>query len=124
MALDPGPFLGLDSKMPVVRNLELMPVGELLKPWLETRRKSVTIPVLHEGYLPTYPEFYRFGCDAVARFDRRHQRLFPRKFPIDHLCAIPYPCHPWQSGAKDEVRKVLGLPQQKKILIHYGIVRH
>lgn len=124
LSLDPKPFLESDYDFFVVQNLELMPMAELLKIWPQIKAKAKTMLVIHEGYLPPYPEFYQFDFDAIVCFDERYQRELIRKFPTDRIHIIPYPCHPLEPGDKREARERLGLPQDKKILLSYGIVIH
>lgn len=122
--LDPIPFLKEDYDFFVVQNLELMPMAELLKIWPQIKAKAKTILVIHEGYLPPYPEFYQFDFDAIVCFDERYQRELEKKFPPDKIDIVPYPCHPLEPGDKREARERLGLPQDKKILFSYGLVIH
>lgn len=122
--LDKEVFLRSDYETFIVQNLELMPMEELLKVWPQIKAKAKTILVIHEGYLPPYPEFYQFDFDAIVCFDERYQRQLIRKFPTDRIHTIPYPCHPLKPGDKREAREKLGLPQDKKIVFSYGIVIH
>jgi len=120
--LAPKPFLESDYEFFVVQNLELMPMKELLKIWLNIKAKARTILVIHEGYLPPHPDFYQFDFDAIVCFDERYQRKLIRKFPADRIHIIPYPCHPLEHGDKRQAREKLSLPQDKKIVFSYGIV--
>lgn len=122
LSLDPKPFLESDYDFFVVQNLELMPMAELLKIWPQVKAKAKTILVIHEGYLPPYPEFYQFDFDAIVCFDERYQKKLIRKFPPDKIHIIPYPCYPLELGDKREARERLSLPQDKKIVFSYGIV--
>ena len=108
----------------IIQNLELMPMDKLLEIWPQIKAKAKTILVIHEGYLPPYPEFYQFDFDAIVCFDERYQRELIRKFPPDRIHIIPYPCHPLKPGDKRQAREKLGLPQDKKIVFSYGIVIH
>jgi len=114
LSLAPKPFLESDYEFFVVQNLELMPMKELLKIWPEVKAKAKAILVIHEGYLPPYPEFYQFDFDAVVCFDQRCQRELIRKFPADRIHIIPYPCYPLKLGNKRQTGEKLGLPQDKK----------
>lgn len=124
LSLDPQPFLDLDYELLVVQNLELMPMQELLKLWPRIRDKAATVLVIHEGYLPPYPEFYAFNWDAIVCFDERYVIEFSKKFPPERIHIIPYPCHAWQPGTKQAARIELGLPLDKKIVLSYGISIH
>jgi len=122
--LDPQPFLDLDYELFIVQNLELMPMQELLKLWPSIKEKAATVLVIHEGYLPPYPEFYAFNWDAIVCFDERYVIELSKKFPPERIHIIPYPCHPWQPGIKQATRIELGLPLNKKIVLRYGIAIH
>jgi len=122
LSLDPRPFLESDYDLFIVQNLELMPMKELLKIWPQIKAKAKTMLVIHEGYLPPYPEFYQFDFDAIVCFDERYQRKLIRKFPASRIHIIPYPCHALQLGDKRQARERLSLPQDKKIIFSYGIV--
>ena len=124
LTLDPKPFLELDYDVFIVQNLELMPMPPLLKLWPRIKEKAATILVIHEGYLPPYPEFYAFDWDAIVCFDQRYVDLFGRKFPKQKINVIPYPYHSWQPGQKEAARIALGLPPDKKIVLSYGIAIH
>jgi len=124
LTLDTKPFLKLDYELFIVQNLELMPMQELLKLWPRIRGKAATVLVIHEGYLPPYPEFYAFDWDAIVYFDQRYVALFGRKFPQQRMHIIPYPCHPWQQGQREAARIELGLPLDKRIVLSYGIAIH
>jgi len=124
LSLNPRPFLNLDYELFIVQNLELMPMHELLKLWPGIKEKAATVLVIHEGYLPPYPEFYTFNWDAIVCFDERYVAEFGKKFPLERIHVIPYPCHAWQSGMKEAARIELGLPLEKKIVLSYGIAIH
>ncbi|HJX69703.1 MAG TPA: hypothetical protein VJ441_01265 [Dehalococcoidia bacterium] len=121
LSLDHQPFLDQDYELFIVQNLELMPMPELLKLWPSIRKKAATILVIHEGYLPPYPEFYRFDWDAIVCFDERYFAELSKKFSPKRIHVIPYPCHLSQPGLKESARIKLGLPLDKKIVLSYGI---
>jgi len=114
----------LDYELFIVQNLELMPMHELLKLWPGIKEKAATVLVIHEGYLPPYPEFYTFNWDAIVCFDERYVAEFGKKFPLERIHVISYPCHAWQPGLKEAARIELGLPLDKKIVLSYGIAIH
>jgi hypothetical protein len=124
LSFDPQPFLDLDYELFIVQNLELMPMPELLKIWTNIKERAITVLVIHEGYLPPYPEFYAFNWDAIVCFDQRYATEFSKKFPPERIHIIPYPCHPWQPGAKQAARIELSLPLEKKIILSYGMFIH
>jgi len=122
LSLDPELFLKSDYDFFVVQNLETMPMNELLKSWSQIKAKAKTIQVIHEGYLPPYPEFYLFDPDAVICFDERYRKVLSKKFPREKIYTISYPCHPLDFGDRKEARRKLGLPLDKKIILTYGLV--
>lgn len=124
LSLDPRPFLDLDYELLIVQNLELMPMQELLKIWAHIKGKAATVLVIHEGYLPPYPQFYGFDWDAIVCFDERYVAEFSKKFPPERIHVIPYPCHQWEPRLKEAARIELGLPLDKKIVFSYGIAIH
>ena len=124
LSLDPQPFLDLDYELFIVQNLELMPMQQLLRFWPSIKEKAATVLVIHEGYLPPYPEFYAFNWDAIVCFDERYVIELSKKFPPERIHIIPYPCHAWQPGMKQAARIELGLPLNKKIVLSYGISIH
>ncbi len=124
LTLDPKPFLELDYDVFIMQNLELMPMAQLLQLWPKIKEKAATVLVIHEGYLPPYPEFYAFDWDAIVCFDQRYVAMFGRKFPQERIHVIPYPCHPWQPGQKEAARIALGLPPDRKVVLSYGIAIH
>ena len=117
---DSEKFLEADYDFFVVENLETLPILDLVKVYPRIRRKAKTVLVIHEGYLPQDPNFYRFEWDAVTCFDERYQRIFSQKFPREKIHIIPYPCHPIRRGSREEARSALNLPQEKKIAFSYG----
>jgi len=117
---DSEALLEADYDFFVVQNLEILPMLNLLKVYPQIRRKAKTVLVVHEGYLPQDPNFYRFEWDAVTCFDERYQRILTQKFPGEKIHIIPYPCHPIRRGNRGEARSVLNLPLEKKIAFSYG----
>lgn len=118
---NPKPFLEVDCDIFVVQNLEILPMGDLLKIYPSIKSRSKTVFVVHEGRPPKDPTFYQFEWDAVVCFDERYGRFLKHIYPEDKISIIPYPCHPIEYGDKTEARRKLGLPLDKKIIFNYGI---
>jgi hypothetical protein len=118
---DPRPFLENDYELFVAQNVEILPMKPLLKIYSQIKEKAKTVMVIHEGKLPTDPDFYKFDWDRIVCFDQRYKKFLVKKFPEEKIRIIPYPCHPLKYGDKTEKRKKLGLPLDKKIILNYGI---
>jgi hypothetical protein len=116
---NPGPLLDFDGDAFIVHNLELMPVFELSKIWNKISGKKIL--VIHEGSLPMFYDFYSFNWDKIICFDERYANLFSRYLNKGKLTIIPYPCHKLQLGSKEEARKELNLPLNRKIVFSYGL---
>jgi len=118
---DRNPFLE-DFDVFVIQNLERMPMEDLLSVFSRIRKSSRTVLVIHEGGAPKDASFYRFCFDAVVCFDERYKDRFLRDiFPEEKIHIISYPCHPLKKGDKEEARKKLCLPLDKKIVFNYGL---
>jgi len=118
---DKKPFLD-DFDIFVVQNLELMPMKDLILLFPQIREKAKTVLVIHEGKAPENPDFYKFDFDSVVCFDRRYRDRFLRDiFPEEKIHIISYPCHPLKKGNKEQARKILGLPLDKRIVFNYGL---
>ncbi len=120
-SLDKEVCLESDYDIFIIQNLELMPMDKLLEIWPQIKARAKTIQVIHEGYPPPYPEFYRFDPDAIVCFDERYLKLFSRKFLREKIRIIPFPCHPLELGDRARARRKLGLPLEKKIIFTYGL---
>lgn len=88
----------------------------------QIRKKAKTILIIHEGKAPENRDFYKFNFDSIVCFDERHRDRFLRDiFPEEKIHIIPYPCHPLKKGNKEQARKILGLPLDKRIVFNYGL---
>ena len=123
---DPKPFLENDYDLFVVQNLEILPMAPLLEIYPKIKEKAKTLMIVHEGGLPKDPNFYKFGWDRIVCFDERYKRFLTKAFCEEKIEIIPYPCHPVSLGNKEESRKRLRLPLDKKIIFNYGmgVYRH
>jgi len=93
---------------------------EQLKIFPKIKKKSKTLPVVHETGLPTDPNWYKFDWDSIVCFDERYKEFLVKALPKEKIAIIPFPCHPPEHGNKREARKLLGLPLDKKIVFAYG----
>ncbi|MGQ9543975.1 MAG: hypothetical protein ACUVTM_07875 [Candidatus Bathyarchaeia archaeon] len=118
--LNPRPILNYHPEVFIVHNLAIMPMSELAKIYGEVRKDSVTIMVIHEGYLPEDPLFYDFEWDAIICFDERYVKLFSKIYSKEKIHIIPFPYHPIMGGDKYEARLSLNLPLNRKIILFFG----
>jgi hypothetical protein len=118
--LDASALLEEDYDVLLVENLELLPMGRLAQVWDRVRAKATTVLVIHEGFPPAYPDFYRLEFDAVVCFDGRYRDRFARRFPWERLHVIPFPAHPWRPGDRPEARRRLGFAKDYKIVLSTG----
>ena len=114
--LDPRPLLTMDYDVFVVEDLMMLPKDPLFKIFGLIKRKAKTIHVVHENALPADPAFYQFDWDAVAYFDER-QSFLRDVYRNAHY--IPFPCFPSRRGSKQEARRKLDLPADKKIVLSF-----
>lgn len=111
--LDPRPILTTNFDIFVVQDLRMLPVENLAKIFPIIRSRSRTIHIVHENSLPQDPWFYQFLWDGVVYFDER-QVFLKDVYPNSKI--IPFPCFQIRRGEKVEARKMLSLPQDKKII--------
>ena len=118
--LNPIPFLREDYDFFVAQDLGMLPRDKLGKIFYRIRKKAKTILVVHTNKLKDDPSFYQFDFDAVVCFDYRFKNFLKEVYPEDKIHIIPFPCHPWKEGNKEEARRKLGLPLNKKIIFVFG----
>ena len=111
--LDPRPILTTDFDVLVVQDLRMLPVKSLAKIFPLIKRRARTVNVVHENQLPQEPWFYQFDWDGVVYFDKK-QEFLNGVYP--HARLIPFPCFPARTGEKNETRKKLKLPLDKRII--------
>ncbi len=114
--IDPRPILISDFDIFVVENLRLLPIDELAKIFTLIRNRSRTIHIVHESSLPDETWFYQFLWDKVIYFDKR-QVFLEGVYPDAEY--IPFPCLPVRKGKKEESRKRLDLPLDKRIIFTF-----
>lgn len=92
-----------DYDVLVIQGLRLAPIRSLIGVWNDIKAKKVH--VFHEGILPAYESFYRLEFDAIVVFDDRYRGMLSRRYPLDGIQVISYPCHPVVRGDKLTARK-------------------
>ena len=118
--LNPIPFLREDYDFFVAQDLGMLPRDKLGKIFYRVGKKAKTILVVHTNKLKDDPSFYQFDFDAVVCFDYRYKNFLKEVYPEDKIHIIPFPCYPWKEGNREEARKKLGLPLEKKIIFVFG----
>jgi len=118
--LNPIPFLKENYDFFVVQDLGMLPKDKLAKIFPHIRRKAKTILVVHASKLPDDPSFFQFEWDAIICFDARYKDFLRQVYLEGKIHIIPFPCHRWLEGYKDEARKKLALPIDKKIVFAFG----
>jgi len=111
--IDPRPILSTDFDVLVVQDLRMLAVESLSKIFPLIKHRARTVHVVHENILPKEPWFYQFDWDGVVYFDEK-QEFLNDVYP--HAKLIPFPCFPARSGDKNEIRKKLNLPLDKRII--------
>ncbi len=111
--LDPRPILSTDLDVLIVQDLRMLPVEGLSKIFPLIKHRARAVHVVHENKLPQEPWFYQFDWDGVVYFDEK-QDFLNDVYP--HAKLIPFPCFPARSGDKNEMRKELKLPLDKRII--------
>jgi len=119
--LDPAPFLASDYQFFVAQDIGMIPKDLLGEIFPQIKKKAKTINVIHDGRLSPDPSFYQFEWDAIVCFDERYADFLKKAYPENKIFIIPYPCHPWNPGNKEESRKKLNLPKDKKIIFLFGL---
>ncbi|MGQ9543570.1 MAG: hypothetical protein ACUVTM_05755 [Candidatus Bathyarchaeia archaeon] len=118
--LDPRPILRSDFNYFIVQDLCMLPKDDLGKIYHHIKRKAKTINIIHDAELSSNPSFYQFDWDAIVCFDDRYRMFLREVYPENQIYTIPYPCHPVVKGDKIVARRMLGLPEDKKILLVFG----
>jgi hypothetical protein len=119
--LDPAPFLDSDYQYFVAQDIGMVPKDLLREIFPHISRKAKTINVIHDGKLSSDPSFFQFDWDGIVCFDKRYADFLKEAYPEEKIFIIPYPCHAWRPGNKEQSRKRLNLPQEKKIIFLFGL---
>lgn len=117
---DPKPLIKEDYEVFVAQNVERLPANALLDIFPRIKEKAITVMIVHEGRPSVDPLYFKFSWDAIVCFDNRYVLFLSKYFPKEIISIIPYPCHPIKLGNKEEARKKLNLPLNKKIVFSYG----
>jgi len=100
----------------VVEDLGMLPKDPLSKIFNLIKQKAKTVHIIHESALPEDPSFYQFDWDAVIYFDER-QSFLRDVYRNTHY--IPFPCFPPRQADKEEARRKLNLPLDRKIVLSF-----
>lgn len=114
--LDARPFLTSTYDIFVVEDLGVLPTDPLSKVFGLIKERAKTVHIVHENALPENPAFYQFDWDAVVYFDQR-QAFLRDVYRNTHY--IPFPCFPSRQGNKEEARRKLNLPLDRKIVLSF-----
>jgi len=111
--LDPRPILTRHFDVFVIQDLLMLPTESLAAIFPILKKRSLVFHVVHENIIPEDVQFYQFDWDGVIYFCDR-QDFLQDVYPNARL--IPFPCFPRRRKNKQEARKNLGLPPDKKII--------
>ncbi len=123
--LDPRPLLTEKYDVLVVEDLKMLPMENLAKIFhMIKRRTKAVVHVLHENTIlgdkpPQPPIFYAFDWDAVVYIEKK-QEWFAKALYGDKAYYVPFPCFPMRNGSKEEARRKLNLPLDKKVVLVYA----
>ncbi len=117
---DPSPFLNEEYDVFIAQNVERLPVERLLEVFPEIKEKAVNVQIVHEGKAPEDPLYYKFDWDAIVCFDQRYKDYLVKSFSAERIHMIPYPYRQIELGDKEDARKKLELPLDKKIVFSFG----
>jgi len=115
--LDPAPILSQEFDVFIIQDIMIFPMEKLIKiiPNIY-RRSKIIIQIVHENQLPNNPNFYQFLWDGVIYFTERQEFL---KKIYSNAQLIPFPCFPIRKRNKQDARKKLNLPQDKRIILSF-----
>ena len=119
-SFDPSPLLNEEYEVFVAQNVERLPADKLLEVFSEIKKKALTVLVVHEGKSPEDPLYYKFDWDAIVCFDQRYKDYLVKSFSAERIHMIPYPYRQIELGNKEDARKKLELPLDKKIVFSFG----
>jgi glycosyltransferase involved in cell wall biosynthesis len=116
-SLDPRPFIENDYDVLLVEDLGMLPVDKLADIMPIIKRKAKVVHVVHENRPCEHPWFYKIEWDKVSYFDSRQDFLLKAYPDAVH---IPFPCYRVREGNREEARKKLDLPLDKKIVYSFA----
>lgn len=114
--LDARPLLTSSYDILIVEDLGMLPKDSLAKIFDLIKQKAKTVHIVHENALPEDPAFYQFDWDAVVYFDER-QAFLRDVYRNTHY--ILFPCFPPRQGDKEEARRKLDLPIDRKVVLSF-----
>ena len=114
--LDVRPLLTSTYDIFVVEDLGMLPKDPLAKIFSLVKHRAKTVHIVHENALPEDPAFYQFDWDAVVYFDERQAFL---RDVYRNVHYIPFPCFPPRQGDKEEARRKLDLPLDRKVVLSF-----
>ena len=117
---DPEPMLEEDCDVLIFEKPCTMPLSKMLEVFEDLREESTTIAIMHEGHNPVNKNFFKMRFHAYCLFDERFLRLYGDWLPEDRTFIIPFPCYPVRDGDVGEARRILDLPEDKKVLLAFG----
>jgi hypothetical protein len=120
LEFNPLPFLTSDYEIFVVEDLGMLPKEPLGQIFYRVKKKASVVNIIHDGRLSEDPAFYQFEWDAIVCFDERYKKFLKEVYDLDKIHTISYPCHSLQRGSKEDARKLLDLPLDKKIVFGFG----
>lgn len=118
--LDGHPILESGFEIFVVEDLGMVPQTPLAEIFLLIKKRGKTVNIIHNNIFSREPSFYQFDWDAIVCFDDRYYYFLKRIFPPEKLHIISFPFYPLRTGDKLKVRKELGLPQDRYIVLLFG----
>ncbi|MEM4251272.1 MAG: hypothetical protein QW828_05525, partial [Candidatus Bathyarchaeia archaeon] len=118
--LNPIPILEADYEFFAVQDLNMLPRERLSSIFHMIKRKSKTIHIVHESRLSEDPTFYEHDWDALVCFDERYKTFLSKVYPPEKISIIPFPCSSWTEGDREDSRRKIGLPLDKRIVLVFG----
>ena len=118
---DPEPFLKEEFDALFVEKPCSTPLSALSKIFDSLKEKGPIVAVMHEGAPLKNKRFYELKWDAASLFDERYVALYGHSIRARKVEIIPYPFHPVKEGEKTRARASLGLPDDKAIVLTFGM---
>lgn len=114
--LDVCSIISSEFDVLVIQDIRTLPFENIAKVFPVLKRKGWVVHILHEKSLPPEPWFYQFDWDAVIYIDER-QEFIRNVYPDAKY--IPFPCHPLREVDKDEAKRYLNIPKDKKVILSF-----
>lgn len=97
------------------------PLSKLSGVFNDIKERARVAAIMHEGRIPIHRRFYGLRWDAASVFDERFMRLYGHLLNAEKVAVVPYPCHPIALGSRGDARAKLGLPEEKKMVLAFGL---